>query len=343
MQLHSFDLNYVRFLASTLRQNPCKDKDIFREVLYPLLDQILQEGEELEVVLESGLVVKFLFISGLAKEIVLRDKEIPSHVWEPMTTMLIQNLLSERPGNALICGAYFGDQALPAALALKSSRQQFKVLAVEPNESQNCMLRKNIAINKLTDTVIPVNAFLWEKEGERLKLDHSDSLATVYPDKAGTLSKTIDSIVKENCLPGLSLIVLDIEGSELNAFRGCSELLAQNANNAPDLIFEVNSRFVDWSKGLENTDIVKYVNAFGYQVMALRDGQTNYDFKLDKPEVIPLEEVYLEGPPHGFNLVASKRVGFFDKKNFYIVGKVSPKYLRHRDPCLHQPLHSAKV
>ena len=55
-------------------------------------------------------------------------------------------------------------------------------------------------------------------------------------------------------------------------------------------------------------------------------------------ELVPLDSVYLEGPPHGFNMVAVKDTTVFDGPGYSIVKGVSPKYLRHKDPKLHHPV-----
>jgi hypothetical protein len=59
---------------------------------------------------------------------------------------------------------------------------------------------------------------------------------------------------------------------------------------------------------------------------------------LQTPEIVPLDTVYLDGPAHGFNLIASKSDDLFDHLGFKRVPSVSPKYLRHRDPSLHLPV-----
>jgi hypothetical protein len=62
----------------------------------------------------------------------------------------------------------------------------------------------------------------------------------------------------------------------------------------------------------------------------------------DKPiELIPAHTAYLEGPPHGFNMLAVKNPDSLiaDDKMFKVVPGVSPKLLRHRDPKIHAPIY----
>jgi hypothetical protein len=55
-------------------------------------------------------------------------------------------------------------------------------------------------------------------------------------------------------------------------------------------------------------------------------------------ELVELDSVYLEGPPHGFNMVAVKDLSVLKTDSILFCRNVSPKLLVHRDPALHQPL-----
>ena len=130
--------------------------------------------------------------------------------------------------------------------------------------------------------------------------------------------------------------MLDIEGAELPALEGAARQLG--AAEAPVVVFEVHRNFVDWSNGLENADIIRVLSSLGYSMFAVRDIQSNYAMG-DKPvELIPTEHVYLEGPPHGFNMVAVGDPAVFDSRFFRICRGVSPKLLPHKDPALHHPI-----
>ena len=103
------------------------------------------------------------------------------------------------------------------------------------------------------------DAVLWSEMGMRFDLSDTDSLASVKPSSSSNyLSKTIDYIVA-NELQTISLLMLDIEGSEEHALRGASKLLSMPEQTAPTLIFEIHRKYVDWSQGLENTSIVKNI------------------------------------------------------------------------------------
>ena len=335
----SLNLDFVRGLAEHLDKNPCLDFDARVQLLYPLLDKLFNPEDLLEVELDSGLKFKYYYKSNIAKEILLRSRKRPSHVWEPMTIRLIENVLSWRSGNVLIGGAYFGDHALIAAQILHQSNSSYRVICVEPNAEQRELLDMNANLNDLQENIFLEDSVLWSEAGLKFDLDNTDSHASVRQNNsAAYISKTTDNIVGGFELDDISLLMLDIEGSEESALKGATQLLELPKNKAPVVIFEVHRKYVDWSEGLNRTPIIEHLHKFGYQVYALRDCQSNWELSLPKPELIPLDKVVLDGPPHGFNVVAAKESQFFDSVRFNFVENVSPKYLRHRAPSLHLPL-----
>ena len=72
-------------------------------------------------------------------------------------------------------------------------------------------------------------------------------------------------------------------------------------------------------------------------MLAVRDFQSNVNLQGTPIELVPLDSVYLEGPPHGFNLVAVADPAVLAGSMFRIVPDVSPKLLRHRGAPLHRP------
>lgn len=336
-------LSYIQSLTKFINSNPCIDFDARTNVLYPLLDQIYNDGEILQLELESGLKLEYLYKSNIAKEILLRENSRPTHAWEPMTSQAIQFAMEYRPGSALIGGAYFGDHALLAANAIRNTSDESKIICIEPNSEQRQMLEVNAKNNNLGHKFKTYSNVLWKESGIKFNLNDSDSHACVVQSpNANLISRTIDEILEENNVQSLSALLLDIEGSEEQALQGAYNILNKDKSSSPVLIIEVHRNYVDWTHGLHNTTIVKYLAELGYIVFALRDAQSNWELALNAPEIIPADSVYLEGPPHGFNLIAAKSMDFFEANNFSIVRHVSPKYLRHRNPKLHLPLVSIR-
>ena len=67
--------------------------------------------------------------------------------------------------------------------------------------------------------------------------------------------------------------------------------------------------------------------------------QTSHREMPNQPvELVPLDSVYLEGPPHGFNMLAVPDAARVQGSAFRIVEGVSPKLLPHKAPPLHHPV-----
>ena len=304
-------LDYIKSLAKFINANPCMDFDARTNILYPLLDRIYNDGEVLQLELVNGLKLKYLYKSNIAKEILLRENSLPTHAWEPMTSQAIEIAMKYRPGSALIGGAYFGDHALLAANAIQNTTDENKIICIEPNSEQREMLEANAENNNLRHRLKTYSNVLWNEAGIKFNLNDSDSHACVIQStNADLTSKTIDGILEENNIQSLSALLLDIEGSEEQALQGAYNILNKDKCDSPVLIIEVHRNYVDWTHGLQNTTIVKYMEDLGYSVFALRDAQSNWDLALQAPEIIPADSVYLEGPPHGFNLIAAKSMNF---------------------------------
>ncbi|MCY1287861.1 hypothetical protein D9M70_368760 [compost metagenome] len=132
--------------------------------------------------------------------------------------------------------------------------------------------------------------------------------------------------------------MLDIEGAESKVLAGAIKQLSKPAGQAPNIVFEVHRHYVDWSNGLEKTSIARFLGELGYQLFAVRDFNSNVDMKGRPVELIPCDKAYLDGPPHGFNMVAIKDQRVLDGLAVNYCEGVSPKLLWHKDPALHHPL-----
>lgn len=84
------DLSYIQDLRAYLDSSPCLDFDVRSHILYPLLDKLYADSDKLNIKLSNGLTLEYLYKSNIAKEILLRDVEVPDHVWEPMTTRSVE-------------------------------------------------------------------------------------------------------------------------------------------------------------------------------------------------------------------------------------------------------------
>lgn len=150
---------------------------------------------------------------------------------EPGTIAVIQALI--RPGDTVIdVGAHLGLTVLPAA---RAAGPEGRVIAVEPGSRVAGLLRRNIALNALDEVVVVHGCAAGAGPGEarlsiRPVLGESSliSPATEGPAEE-VLVRPLDALVP----PGtrIRLVKIDVEGYELEVWRGMTRIVADN----PDL------------------------------------------------------------------------------------------------------------
>lgn len=309
------------------------------DITGPIVAALHSEVETMRKRLKGGLLLDFRPTGRITQDFIMSTPAEPDHVWEPQTTRLLLHL-SRLARHVVIGGAYFGDHALLMAREMAASGGT--VHAFEPNAENSRLLAHNAKLNKL-ENVRAHRLGLWDRTS-KMKLVGEDALASsavVAPgEDPGTESfdaVAIDDYATQLDAP-VGLIMLDIEGGELLALQGARAQLERPAGEAPNLVFEIHNSYVDWSDGLHNTPIVKYLASLGYEIFAVRDAHTNVDLEGHPIELIPAAEVYLEGPPHGFNMLGVKDRSLVADPLFRECRGVSPKYLFHKDPSLFHPL-----
>ncbi|MBF0676235.1 FkbM family methyltransferase [Pseudomonas sp.] len=307
-------------------------------VVGPLVDALHDENTVVRKVLRDGTVFEFLYRTKIARDFVLSSPVNPDHVWEPQTTKLLVHLASQC-SDVLVGGAYFGDQAVLMARAM--SARNGRCHTFEPNRQQLDMLRNNASLNGISN-VLSWDLGLWSDSKTCLRLVGNDSFAHSVPTGGGgeedfsTIS--IDDYCVQQNIAKLGLIMLDIEGAESKVLAGALKQLSRPAGDAPNIVFEVHRHYVDWTNGLAETPISRFLIDFGYTLFAVRDFNSNVNMSGRPVELIPLDDVYLEGPPHGFNVLAIKNERVLDGLAVAYCSGVSPKLLWHKDPALHHPL-----
>jgi len=306
------------------------DPRAFREqVRLPLVTALMKKVGKHTVELSNGLKYEVTPVSRIEQALLMSTEDHPDHVWEPQTTKLLVSL-ARGCRNVIVGGAYIGDHVLPMA------RVAERVHAFEPMRQANDSLLRNIQINGAKN-VTPHRIGLWDKSGELLKLDGDMALASAETSVNGDVeSLTIDDYAKRENLESVDLIMLDTEGGEERALIGAAGVLAKHS---PNVVFEVHRFFVDWSVGLENTPIIKRLTDGGYTCYAIRDYHDNLPMQGRPIELVPMNSCYLEGPPHAFNVLATKDTGMIERLGMKVVEGVSPKLLLGRNPALHAPLH----
>ena len=328
----------LKQIEGDYKTSPGDGRDIREELTGPICDALHRDVAEITRKLKSGLKITCKYRSKIIRDFVLSRDNPPDHVWEPQTTKALLRL-AKSSKTVLIGGAYIGDQAILIADLIK--KKGGVCHCFEPSGESMEMLRRNASANKLKNLVFN-QAGLWSEAGW-LSLTGEDSHA--IPGKASKGAKgafpatSINGYGAEHGIDKLDLLMLDIEGGEYLALQGASKYLSKPPGEAPNIIFEIHRSFVDWSNGLENTDIVRLLKGHGYQVFAIRDYQSNVPMARHSVEIVPLDDIYLEGPPHGFNMLAVKQPAILEKAGFRLCSGVSPKLLKHRNPKYHSPIY----
>jgi FkbM family methyltransferase len=333
-------LRNVIFDALREAEAQSNDPALFRErVRWPLILGLLGEAKTHQVVMQNGLVFEVGADSRIEQALLLSSAAHPDHVWEPQTTRLL-TALAAGVSHIIVGGAYIGDQVLFLARAGNNNTPPATIHAFEPMAHAFARLLRNLELNNISN-VIPRRLGLWDRSNVNLSVEGHLGLASSLPvaddaNAAGELieSESIDDYVNQKQLSSVGLIMLDTEGGEEKALMGARETIARHA---PNIVFEIHRFFVDWTTGLEKTSIVKFLGSYGYTVFAIRDFHNNYSMEGHPIEIIPVDRVYLEGPPHGFNMLATTDSTLVKRLGLRVVEDVSPKLLLHKDPALHHP------
>ncbi|HEX6189073.1 MAG TPA: FkbM family methyltransferase [Pyrinomonadaceae bacterium] len=334
------NLRQAIFEALRRAEASAEDPALFREqVRWPLILSLLSEAKTHRIQMRNGLVFEVAADSRIEQALLLSSEEHPDHVWEPQTTKLLTALARET-SHSIVGGAYIGDQVLFLARAASEQKPPGVIHAFEPMKASFERLLQNLRLNNITN-VVANRMGLWEEGNVRLTIEGDLGLASSQPAAEGSAeseaaieSISIDVYARSQELPTVGLIMLDTEGGEEKALIGARKTISVDK---PNIIVEINRHFIDWTDGLENTSIIRFLTSFGYSVFAIRDFHSNYPMANRPIEIIPADRVYLEGPPHGFNVLATTDPGMIERHRLRIVEDVSPKLLLHKDPALHHP------
>jgi len=310
-------------------------------VRWPIIRAIIGRDTH-RIKLQNGLIFDVRPQSRIEKALLLSLDNIPDHAWEPQTTRL-SCLLAKDCDIVIVGGAYIGEQVLSVSKNLQKSNEEGFVCAFEPDPSAYNSLIHHVEINKLPNIIAEQRA-LWDCSNGDIELKGEPSVASTLTDRGdeeGEILKvrtvSIVDYIRKKEISGVGLIMMDIEGAEKQALFGCKSLLKQKYPKAPNIIFEVHSEYVDWSKGLKHTDIVQMLLSFGYSVYAIRDLQGHLSMEDRAIEIIPLDHVYLAEVPHGFNMIATKDKELAVKYDLTIVKDLSPKLLSEKNVYLPYP------
>jgi FkbM family methyltransferase len=333
------NLRTTFFAALRRAEAASADPAGFREhVRWPLILASLSKARTHRIQMGNGLVFEVGADSRIERALLLSSEEHPDHVWEPQTTKLLTALARET-SNVIVGGAYIGDQVLFLAHATAERKPPGVIHAFEPMKTSFDHLVRNLSLNNITN-VVANRLGLWDEPAVALAIKGHLGLASSKPvaesgsDDERIESISIDEYARAQQLSSVGLIMLDTEGGEEKALIGARATIEAHK---PNIVVEVHRNFVDWTNGLEHTSLIRSLTSRGYSAFAIRDFHDNYPMAGRPIEIVPADRVYLEGPPHGFNVLATADGDLITRHGLRIVEDVSPKLLLHKDPALHHP------
>jgi FkbM family methyltransferase len=324
---HQIRNHFIEAIVNFEKKAGYPENNIRDMISGPLCDELFM-GESFYKSLANGLKIKFVYNSKIAREFLLSSPDVPSHIWEPQTTKLLLHF-SKNAKNVIIAGAYFGDQAIPIAYTIKNNGFCH---AFEPNKANADLIRENAILNGLNNIIVNKLA-LWNESNKPLVFKGEDALASTViannTEEQILVTITVDDYVTQNNIKPVDLLMIDVEGSELQVLEGAKTVLN---DFKPIVVFETHSLYNDWSKGLQNSDSARMMKQMGYFLYAIREFHQNIETGNMPIELLPLERTYCEIPPHhGFNLLAVPSQDLIDNDLFKIVYDLSPKLLFHKN------------
>lgn len=187
--------------------------------------------------------------------------------------------IKARRGDYVIdAGGGWGDTALYFAHEVGP---EGKVYTFEFTPENLEVFDRNIKLNsELADRITVLPRALWERSGEECTYSPHGPATSLNNGKEGSMRVTtlsIDDFVKEEKLPKVDLIKMDIEGAELDALRGAEETIR---TFKPRLAISV------YHKPNDIVDIPLYLNDLGL----------GYEFFLDHFTIYEGETVLFANP-----------------------------------------------
>jgi len=149
------------------------------------------------------------------------------------------------------------------------------VHAFEPDSITFRRLKRSVEHNNLIPPVHLNQCAVYEESGKMLTLYTSGSNADrgvssiiyewkYFQNTSEVVSKSVDDYVLQNSIEDIDLVKIDIEGAEMLALRGMTEMLSRNPPKA--IVMELTSG------GLSSPhDIIGFLVQFGYRAFIISD------------------------------------------------------------------------
>jgi len=174
-----------------------------------------------------------------------------------------------RPGMIVLdVGSYYGLYALIASVKVG---KQGQIVAFEPSPPQRSRLRLHLWLNRCSNVRVEKMA-LGETAGEHeffVATQGSEGFSGLRPPDVGASVRsirvslmTVDRYLQEHSISKVDFIKIDVEGGELDFFKGAQSLL--RGKTRPVILCELQDvRARAWGHGA--VDTANFVRAFGFR------------------------------------------------------------------------------
>jgi FkbM family methyltransferase len=254
-------------ITSKLFQKLIEDKTrnslamAFGFLRYGFVKYILRKKEVIQRVLMFKMALG-LDQKGLSRELMVYG------VHESMETQLIQEVL--RPGmHALDVGGNIGYYALLEASIVG---RHGRVLVLEPAPKNFERLKRNIALNRLSDRIVAFNFAAGDADGyEKMYLGILDNMHCLmkYPnDHRYRGSIVVETVKLDHFLAGrrkIDFLRMDLEGYECQVLEGMKEIIERDR---PSLLIEMHPTG-DIDPDPRYTPSIEYLIQMGYQARSV--------------------------------------------------------------------------
>jgi len=154
--------------------------------------------------------------------------------YEPPLAALIERAIDADGATFVDVGANIGVFCVLVADVLR--RRGGRAIAIEPLPQNLAFLRESIDANALADVIVPLPVAVGDRAGtlELMPLTSGEianarpttwASGDATPDVVSVPMTTLDAVAHEQALRNVRFVKIDIEGAELFALRGATELL----------------------------------------------------------------------------------------------------------------------
>lgn len=261
-----FFLKIARFYLHSINRSE-KVRDL---LMWPIASRVIHTYKK-PIFLKSGVVMKTDLRDILGRTILFYGPKV-EYFWEPQTVRLMSLLIKDAK-EALVAGSHLGYLVLAGRKAMQNTNA--RVHTFEPVRYLFEISQENFTLNENLGSIVINHGALSDRVGEADVL--VDNLKSHLIENKETSENrelvsvtTLDQYARERKISAFNFILLDVEGYELQVFKGMEDLFIHNPPR--DIIFEMSPRI---QQGLPDfSEIKRILNDKGYTLYYIEDNYT---------------------------------------------------------------------